>query len=245
MRLYHPAGAGPFPITLYIHGGGFVIGTPDTTDGISRTLAAGANRLVISPDYRLAPEAPFPAASRIAGKRCAGRIAIGRRSAAMRTRMAVAGDSSGGNFAAVIAQMSRRDGPSLRHQLLLYPVLDHDFATRSYVDFTSGYLLTAEMMRWFWRQYLPNGELAGDWRASPGRQADLRDLAPATIFTVEYDVLRDEAESYAARLKEAGVPTMMKRWAGQIHGFLLQQGIIDDADSALDEAARALRAAFA
>ena len=159
--------------------------------------------------------------------------------------MAVAGDSSGGNFAAVIAQMSRRDGPSLRHQLLLYPVLDHDFATRSYVDFTSGYLLTAEMMRWFWRQYLPNGELAGDWRASPGRQADLRDLAPATIFTVEYDVLRDEAESYAARLKEAGVPTMMKRWAGQIHGFLLQQGIIDDADSALDEAARALRAAFA
>jgi len=245
VRLYYPEGVGAFPITLYVHGGGFVVGSPDTTDGICRTLAAGANSLVISPDYRLAPEAPFPAgvddcwaalnwAHEHAGE-------IGGDAA----RMAVAGDSSGGNFAAVIAQMSRERGPSLRHQLLLYPVLDYSFETSSHIEFKQGYFLTAQMIRWFWRQYLPNDETENDWRASPLRQAILENIPAATIFTAEYDVLRDEAELYASRLIGAGIPTAVKRWTGQIHGFLLQQGTIDDADSALREAASALRAAFA
>jgi acetyl esterase len=243
--LYYPEGAGPFPMTLYCHGGGFVIGSPETTDGICRTLAAGANSLIISPDYRLAPEAPFPAG--LDDCWAALRWAHGHADeiGGIAARMAIAGDSSGGNFAAVIAQMSRDRGPFLSHQLLLYPVLDRNYETRSYLEFERGYFLTAEMMRWFWKQYLPNDETAVDWRASPLHQTDLANLPSATILTAEYDVLRDEAELYALRLRDAGVPTALKRWTGQIHGFLLQQGAIDDADSALCEAAVALRSAFA
>ena len=158
--------------------------------------------------------------------------------------MAVAGDSSGGNFAAVLAQMSRIGGPRLSHQLLLYPVLDCDFDKPSYKEFASGFFLTGEMMRWFWRQYLSKGQAAADWRVSPFRQISLSNLPSATIFTAEYDVLRDEAEYYAMSLKDAGVPTTLKRWKGHIHGFLLQQGIIEDAEVALQEAAQALRGAF-
>jgi acetyl esterase/lipase len=245
VRLYYPKGEEPLPITLYVHGGGFVIGSPETTDGICRTLAAGANSLVISPDYRLAPEAPFPAGLNDCWAALAWAYYHAGEIGGDAARMAVAGDSSGGNFAAVIAQMSRDRGPLLRHQLLLYPVLDHNFETSSHRDFEQGYFLTGEMIRWFWRQYLPGDQIADDWRASPLRQTSLENLPPATIFTAEYDVLRDEAELYASRLIGAGIPTAVKRWAGQIHGFLLQQGTIDDADLALREAAGALRAAFA
>ncbi len=249
VRLYYPKdyseSEGAFPITLFMHGSGFVVGSPDMTDGICRTLAAGANSLVVSPAYRLAPEAPFPAglddcwAALNWAHEHAGEIGGDA------SRMAVAGDSTGGNFASVIAQMSRAGGPSLRHQLLLYPVLDCSFETRSHIEFERGYFLTGEMIRWYWRQYLPDGQMADDWRASPLRQTTLENLPPATIITAEYDVLRDEAETYASKLIGAGIPTTVKRWPGQIHGFLLQQGIIDDADSALREAASALRAAFA
>jgi acetyl esterase len=159
-------------------------------------------------------------------------------------KIAVAGDSSGGSFAAVLAQMAREDGLALRHQLLLYPVIDRNFDRPSYREFEKGYLLSAELMRWFWQQYASE-DFAEDWRVSPIRQIDLKSVAPATIITAEYDVLRDEAEDYAGKLREAGVPTQLKRWDGQIYGFLLQQGIIDDADAALAEAAQALKGAFA
>jgi acetyl esterase len=244
VRLYYPEGQAPFPITLYVHGGGFVTGSPETTDGICRALAAGAKSLVVSPDYRLAPESPFPAGldDCWASLEWVHNHAEGLGGIA--DKMAVAGDSSGGNFAAVIAQMSRDQGPSLRHQLLLYPVLDHSFETPSYTEFAQGYFLTAEMMRWFWRQYLSAGAMESDWRVSPLRQAMLERLPEATIITAEYDVLRDEAESYASKLIQAGVPTTVWRWRGQIHGFLLQQGTIDDAEIALLAAANALRAAL-
>ena len=250
VRVYDPRGAAdprdgaPLPITLYLHGGGFVIGSPDTTDGICRTLAVGARTLVVSPAYRLAPEAPFPAG-------------IDDAAAALRwvhdhaaelggdaARIAVAGDSSGGNFAAVLAQQSRTGGPRIRHQLLLYPVLDAAFETPSYRAFATGYFLTAEMMRWFWRQDLPDAAPAGDPRVAPLRAAMLTGVPAATIVTAECDVLRDEAEAYAARLIAAGVPVACRRWPGQIHGFLLQQGVIDDADAALRDAAGALRHAL-
>jgi acetyl esterase/lipase len=244
VRLYHPGGEGPFPITVFIHGGGFVIGSPETTEGICRTLAAEAGSVIVSPDYRLAPEAPFPAGINDAWTALLWAHEHADEFRGVASKMAVAGDSSGGNFAAVLAQMAHERGLLLRHQLLLYPVMDHSFETRSYIECASGYFLTAEMMRWFWRQYLVDEKAAGDWRASPLRRADLQGLAPATIITAEFDVLRDEAEAYATKLAEAGVPVSLRRWPGQIHGFLLQQGVMDDADIALAEAAKVLRTSF-
>jgi acetyl esterase len=248
IRLYRPEGDGPqsrWPITLYVHGGGFVMGGPEMTDGICCTLAEGAGTLIVSPDYRLAPEAPFPAGLEdcLAALQWAydHAAALGGNAA----NMAVAGDSTGGNFAAVLAQMSRSMRVRLRHQLLLYPVLDHRAGSPSYTAYADGYFLTGDMMRWFWRQYLPPGGTQADWRASPMQQADLAGLPAATILTAEYDVLRDEAESYAARLIQAGVPVSTRRWPGQIHGFLLQQGCMDDADAALAAMAGALKSALA
>ncbi|MCM8735253.1 alpha/beta hydrolase [Azospirillum sp. A1-3] len=244
VRLYYPEGGGPFPITLYIHGGGFVIGTPETTDGICRTLAARAKSLIVSPDYRLAPEEPFPAGLEDCWATLQWALDNANALDGIVERVAVAGDSSGGNFAAVIAQMARNCGLTLKHQLLLYPVLDHNFQTPSYSEFAQGYFLTSEMMRWFWRQYLPAHAEDNDWRISPSRQETLEGLPAATIITAEYDVLRDEAEAFACRLILSGVPTAFRRYQGQIHGFLLQQGAIDDADAALCAAAEALRLAL-
>jgi acetyl esterase len=244
LRFYYPLGSGPFPMTLYFHGGGFVIGSPTMTDGICQSLAAGARSLVISPDYRLAPEAPFPQGLDDCREALRWAHAHAGEIGGVAEKIAVAGDSSGGNFAAVIAQMAREEGPRLRHQLLLYPVIDRNFDRASYREFAEGYLLTAELMRWFWRQYASE-DARNDWRVSPIRQTNLSGVASATIITAEYDVLRDEAEDYAVKLRKAGVPTRLKRWDGHIHGFLLQQGTIDDAGAALAEAAHALKEAFA
>jgi acetyl esterase len=245
VRLYRPEGAGPLPITLYFHGSAFVLASPDLTDGICRTLAREAGTLVVSVGYSLAPEAPFPAAvhdARAALDWVAAHAgAIGGDPA----RVAVAGDSAGGNLAAVLAQEARRAGLSIAHQLLFYPVLDHTFETPSYRANAEDPFLSRDMMRWASRQYLPDPVMAEDVRASPLRATDLAGLAPATIFTAEYDVLRDEGEAYATALARAGVPVRLKRWAGQVHAFLLMQGDVDDADIALKEAAGALSAAFA
>jgi acetyl esterase len=242
--LYYPEGDGPFPMTLYLHGGGFVIGSPATTDGICRTLAAVAGSLVVSVDYRLAPETRFPGGLDDAFEALTWLHAHADELNGVASKIAVAGDSSGGNFAAVLAQQARAKGPALCHQLLLYPVLDCRFTTGSYREFERGYFLSAEMMRWFWRQYLGNDEAAHDVRASPLRQRDLAGVAGATIFTAEYDVLRDEGEAYALSLRSAGIDVELKRWPGQIHGFLLMQGNVDDAHTALIEAGVALRKAF-
>lgn len=245
LRLYRPKATAPLPITLYCHGGGFVIGSPEVTDNICRVLAEEAATLVISPAYRLAPEARFPAgiddayASLRFAHRCATELGGDGK------RIAVAGDSSGGNFAAVLAQWAAVEGPRLCHQLLIYPVLDCNFATASYQDYAEGYLLSAAMMRWFWEQYLPGPALATDWRASPLRQTRLEGLPSASILTAEYDVLRDEAESYAAALRKAGVRVELNRWPGQIHGFLREPETVDDAPRALAELAQSLRLSFA
>jgi acetyl esterase len=244
-RLYYPKSQGPLPIILFIHGGGFVVGDPEMTDGICKTLAATAGALVVSPDYRLAPEAPFPAGLEDSWAALCWAQDNGAAIGGRAQQVAVAGDSTGGNFAAVLAQRARDTGRPLRHQLLLYPALDPVGDTPSWTAFAEGYFLTAEMMRWYWRQYGPEDALLADPSVSPARRTDLRGLAPATIFTAEFDVLRDEAETYAARLAAARVATTLKRWDGQFHGFLLLQGAIDDADTALNEAGAALRAAFA
>ena len=244
LRIYVPASAGTWPVTLYFFGSGFVVGRPEQADSICRALARRADTLVVSVDYRLAPEAPFPAAVDDA---LSALDWVYRHAAELggdTSRVAVAGDSAGGNLAAVLAQQARRRGLALRHQLLLYPPLDAAMDSDSWQQLATGYGFTAAWMHWYWRQYLPDASAAADVRASPLHEPDLHGLPSATVFTAEYDLLRDEAEAYAAALQAAGVAVMLKRWPGQIHGFLLMAGLVDAAEQALDEAAAALRHAF-
>lgn len=240
LRLYIPPTSVPAPITVFFHGGGFCIGDLDTTDSLCRSLAIGSHGIVASVDYRLAPEAPFPAGVDDAQDSLRWVIQHAAAFGADATRVAVAGNSSGGNFAAVVAQWARSQGIALRHQLLLFPVTDGSCESSSYSTFADGYFLTADMMRWFWRNYLPNANLAADPRISPLFETDLAGLAPATVFTAEYDVLSDEGEAYAQTLDRAGVPVRHKRWAGQIHDFTLMTEHVAEAETALLEAGDAL-----
>lgn len=245
LRLYMPSGTTQLPITLYFLGGGFTIGRPEQWDHICSALAKRANTIVVSVGYRLAPENPFPAAVEDAFAALRWTIEHGSEFDGDTSRIAVAGDSSGGNLAAVLAQVASAKGIRLRHQLLFYPALDARGDTISYRQFATGYWFTAAWMDWYWRQYLPDRSMAADARVSPLRFVDLRKLPSATVFTAEYDILRDEAEAYATALVQAGVPVQSKRWLGQIHGFLYMIEQFDDAKSALDEAAATLRSAFA
>lgn len=244
IRIYRPKVAGRLPVTMFLHGGGFVICGLDTHDNICRCLAQRAETLVVSVEYRLAPEAKFPAAVEDS---CAALAWLHKHAADIGgdvTRLAIAGDSAGGNLATVTAQWARQQGIELRQQLLFYPVIDCSCSSASYREFAEGYVLTAEMMRWFIGHYLPDAQSADDPRASPLQQKDLSGIAPATIFTAECDPLRDEGEAYAAALRKAGVEVNLQRWPGQIHGFASMLGVIGAADQALTEAAAVLANAF-
>lgn len=242
-RSYTPAGAGPFPLTLYCHGGGFVLGSPATTDAICRELAHRARTVVVSIDYRLAPEAPFPASL---DDTLAALVYLRDHLDAFGARapIAVAGDSSGGTLAAAAALEARAHGVDVCHQLLLYPPLDAACDTASFRTFADGYLLSAEMMRWYWRAYLSDPRDADDPRASPLRATSLAGAPPATIAIAECDPLRDDGEAYARRLAAAGVAVEVQLWPGQIHGLFLLQGTVAAADLALAAAGDALRRAF-
>ena len=245
-RIYHPRPGAVLPGLVFYHGGGFVIGTLDTHDGLCRALARAADCAVVSVDYRLAPEHPFPTPVEDAYAAKQWVAANASDLGLDPGRIAVGGDSAGGNLAAVVAQLSAARGSApLVHQLLFYPVTDCSFDTSSYRDNAEGYFLTAEMMRWFWRQYV--GELGRglDPLASPLRAEISSDLAPATVVTAEYDPLRDEGEAYAARLREAGIPVTLRRFDGVIHGFASMLGVVDQADEAVRFGANALRKAFA
>lgn len=243
-HLYVPHGDGPWPLTVFFHGGGFVTCGIETHHNLCRSLAQRAGTMVLSVAYRLAPEAPFPAA---ADDACAAvrwaashAEALGARSGAL----AVAGDSAGANLAAVAAQQLRNEIP-LRHQLLLYPYLDCADESGSMQAFAQGNFLTLDMLRWYSRHYLSNAQHASDLRASPLRNANLGGVAPATIITAEYDPLRDQGELYGERLTQAGVAATVHRWPGQIHGFMSMLGLLDGAEAAIETAAAALRGAFA
>ena len=246
VRIYTPAGSGPFPVLVFFHGGGWVIGDLDTQDGACRALAKGAGCLVVSVGYRLAPEHKFPAAPEdtYAATRWVATNAASIN--ADPARIAVGGDSAGGNLTAVTAQMAReRGGPQLAFQLLIYPVTDGACDTASYRDNAEGYLLTKEMMLWFWNHYVRNPEERFSSMASPLRAQNLKGLPPALVQTAEFDPLRDEGEAYAARLKEAGIPVKLTRYDGMIHGFFGMASVIYQATTAIGEAADALRSAFA
>jgi acetyl esterase len=245
VRVYAPYGEPPFPIVVWFHGGGWVVGTLDTFDPICRALAAAVPAVVVAVDYRLAPEHRFPAAV----EDCyAATLWASRNAAALggaQQRLAVAGDSAGGNLAAVVALGARdRGGPAIAFQLLVCPVMDAAMDTASYREKADGYYLTAAGMRWYWDHYLGGADgLAAD--ASPLRAAFAGGLPPALVVGAEHDILRDEGEAYAARLREAGVDARAIRVPGMVHGFFRWRSVTPAADAALQESAAALRSALA
>jgi acetyl esterase len=246
LRIYTPLGAGPFPLMVYYHGSGFVLCSLDTHDGLCRNLCAGGGCVVVSVDYRLAPEAKFPAAPDdcLMATRWAAEHAAELN--ADPSRIVVAGDSAGGNLAAVTALRIRDEGgPALCGQLLLYPVTDyHTPGTPSYVENAEGYGLTRATMEWFWDHYLAAPADAAHPHASPLRAPDLSGLPAAYVMSAEYDPLRDEAELYGARLRAAGVPAEIVRVPGMNHGFLFWVGVVDAARPPLDAACAWLRGVF-
>lgn len=247
VRLYVPEGAAaPAPALVYCHGGGWVIGSPDSHENLCKALANRSSARVVSVDYRLAPEHPWPAAAEDCYAVTCHLAVHGAELGVDGARLAVAGDSAGGNLAAVVALLAReRAGPRLRHQALIYPVTDHDFERPSYRENGSGYFLETAGMRWFWDQYVPGRADRDDPTAAPLRAEKLGGLPPATVITAEYDPLRDEGEAYAERLRAAGVPTTCTRYAGQIHGFVSLLDLIDDGRRAVAEIGAALRSALA
>jgi acetyl esterase len=245
-RIYRPFGDGPFPVLMFFHGGGWVICSLDTHDGLARRLANHAGCVVVSVDYRLAPEHPFPAAVDDCHAATCWVAAHASEFDGDPKRLAVAGDSAGGNLATAVALLARdAGGPALKHQLLIYPVTAHySLGTASYEAFSEGYFLDKADMIWFWDHYLPHAEAPIDERAAPLGARSLAGLPPATIVTAEYDPLRDEAEQYAARLQAAGVPVTLLRYDGMIHAFMTLVGAIDRGRLAIDEVVSSLRASF-
>ena len=245
LRIYTPVGTGPFPLLVFFHGGGWVIGSLDTHDGVCRELAHGAGCVVLSVDYRLAPEHKFPAAPEDCYAATAWAAAHASEIGADPKRVAIAGDSAGGNLTCVVALMARDNGgPKLCFQLPIYPATSHALDMPSYVENATGYLLETDAMVWFWGHYLTNKDDGENVYASPLRAKDLKGLPPAYIITAEFDPLRDEGEAYAKRLQEAGVPTRLRHFDGMIHGFFGMSGVLDQAKTAVAESCTVLRKAF-
>ena len=247
VRLYtpHAAEPGPGPLLVYYHGGGWVQGSIATHDATCRLLAHRSGVRILSVDYRLAPEHPYPAAADDAVAAYAWAADHAADLGADPSRLAVGGDSAGGNLAAVVALTARDDErlPDARFQLLLYPVTDVAAKTASYATFPEGYLLTAAGMDWFVGKYLPDPARRAEWRASPLRAETLAGLPPAYVATCLPDVLRDEGEAYAARLREAGVPVATQRH-DQVHGFV-NTSRVRSASAGLAQIAGALRQGLA
>jgi acetyl esterase len=246
VRLYRPEGRAPQPALVYFHGGGWVIGSLETHDGSCRDLANRIGCVVVSVDYRLAPENRYPAAA----EDCyAATKWVAENAAALGVdarRIGIGGDSAGGNLTAAVALMARdRGGPALRHQLLIYPVTDADFTRASYRENAEGYLLTAKAMEWFWGHYVADPAQRHEPYAAPLRAKDLSGLPPAFVITAEYDPLRDEGEAYAKRLEQAGVPTRLQRYDGAIHGFFAMGILSAVARGAIDDAVAEARKALA
>ncbi len=246
VTIYRPTDEPNLPVVVYLHGGGWTIGTVAEFDPVLRQVANATGAIVVSPEYRLAPEHPFPAAL---DDSWTALNWIAKNAASFggdRTRLAVMGDSAGGNLAAVCALLAREAGfPELAMQVLVYPVTDHDFTTESYRVNGDGYLLTAERMRWFFDCYTADDTIdADDWRISPLRATDLSGVAPTFVVTAGYDPLRDEGEAYARRLQEAGVPATSHRYDGMIHGFFGLSGAFDASRDALTRVGTELRRAF-
>src|SRR3546814_455608 len=247
VRVYTPADAvaGEAGVLVWFHGGGWVIGDIATADATCRALANRSGAVVVSVDYRLAPEHQAPAAL----DDCLAALCWTVENAELlgidATKVAVGGDSAGGNLAALVCQRMRDEfGPAIEFQLLVYPVTDCTLSHPSIEENAEGYFLTKATMQWFCAHYLGEQDPASA-AVSPLRAESLAGLPPALVITAEYDPLRDEGEAYAAALKVAGVPVEATRYHGQIHGFFAMESVLDDAKHAVDMAGAALRAALA
>ena len=241
IRIYQPQGDGPFGILVYFHGGGWVIGDLDTADAVCREIATLAEVIVVSVDYRLAPEHVYPAAvqdsyaalqwvnDNLETLQGNGKIGVG-------------GESAGGNLAAVVAQQSRdRGGPPIAFQCLLYPVTDAEMSRPSYSENGSGYLLETTTMEWFWDTYCPDLEQRLNADASPLRAKNLADLPPALVVTAEFDPLRDEGNAYAHALQAAGNSATLMCCEGLVHDFFSTAAVFGCSRGPFEKTINALR----
>ncbi|WP_078544761.1 alpha/beta hydrolase [Litchfieldia alkalitelluris] len=229
VRIYTPEGQGPFPLFVYYHGGGWVLGDIATSDATCRMIANKTNRIVVSVDYRLAPEFkfPVPVEDSYAALQWVNENANEINGSA--TNVVVGGDSAGGNLAAVVAMKSRdENGPAIAGQILIYPVTDLSYSSGSYKEFEQGFGLDRDLMIWFGDYYIRSEEDAKNVYIAPLQAADLSNLPPAFVLTAENDVLRDEGHAYAARLKEAGVNVETSCEPGLVHGFFTNMAVFPD-----------------
>ena len=248
LRVYHPSGAvpaGKLPALIYYHGGGWLLGDLDSHDVVCRRFANAARCCVVSVDYRMAPEHKFPAAVDDCAAATQWAVAQADALSIDPARVAVGGDSAGGNLAAVMALLAR-DGalPPLTFQLLIYPATDMMMTSVSSQTITDGVPLTSKTMRWFIDHYMRNGADARDWRASPLRAADLSGTAQALVLTCACDPLCDEGIAYAQRLEREGVRVTHLHFSDQLHGFMSMGRIIRAADVAIDMMAVVLKKAL-
>jgi acetyl esterase len=244
VRVYWPSAVDHLPVIVWFHGGGWVLGSLDTHDNCCRQLSEAVDAIIVSVDYRLAPEVKFPGGlddcvaawrwvTANAGALCGDPA-----------RIAVGGDSAGGNLAAVMCLVAREQGlPRPCFQLLVYPVTDHEFESPSMLENASGYGLETAHMRWFFDHYARTPDDFGDWRMSPLR-ADVHDLPPALVITAEYDPLRDQGEAYARKLRASGVATVHVCADGIFHGFFGMHAFMPPAQDPWDRAVELLRRAF-
>jgi len=246
VRIYRPSADDGLPVVVFFHGGGWVLCDLDSHDAMARRMANTSGCIVVATDYRLAPEYRFPTAA----NDCYAALCWAAENASTfggdPSRLAVFGDSAGGNLAAAVAQMARDTGtPNLRLQILAYPVIDAACDTTSHRTIGRDYMLWTEEVQWTWQQYLSKPADGDHPYASPSRAASLAGLAPALVITPEFDPLRDEGEAYARALDAAGVPTQHTRYDGMFHSFLTFTNLLPAADRAHEQIADALRSAFA
>jgi acetyl esterase len=249
LRLYRAraatAGAAQ-PVLVYFHGGGWVFGDLDTHDNLCRSLANAADATVISVDYRLAPEHKFPASVDDAWAATQWIAAHARELSVNPARLAVGGDSAGGNLATVVSMMAADNGgPKIAYQLLIYPAVDFSLTQESYKRAGEGFTLTTPSMVWFRNHYLRNAADRKDWRASPLLAKDFSKLPPAYVVTAGCDPLCDEGEAYARALEKSKVPVTFRHFPGQMHGFIGMSGFIGAADTVIGEIGAALKQAWA
>ncbi len=249
IRIYTPREAKPgekFPMLLWFHGGGFVIGSLDTHDSVCRMLANQADCIVVSVDYRLAPEHKFPAAVEDCEAALKWVALHAAEFGADARAIAVGGDSAGANLATVVAILARDAGhPKLAFQLLIYPCAAPEPETPSHYKFAEGYVLSRNTVTWFFKLYQRSRADSNDFRFAPLIADDLANLPPALVLVAGYDPLRDEGVDYAKRLIDAGNRVRLVNYEGMIHGFILMGGAVDAAKRAVAESAQALREAFA
>lgn len=245
IRVYTPEGEGPFLALVYFHGGGWVVGDLETVDSACTILTNRAEAVVVSVDYRLAPENKFPAPVTDCYAATEWASSNATELGVDPQRIAVGGDSAGANLAAVVSIMARdRGAPEIAYQVLFYPVTNMNFETESYRSNGTDYFLTTDMMRWFWGHYIESENIGRDVLASPLLTENLSNLPPAFVATAEFDPLRDEGEAYAELLLEAGNDVSIKRYDGQIHGFVTLCGVMDRGRQAIEDAAAQMRLAL-